>query len=170
MKNFYLGFVVVLAATNENCTDTELEARCVADCEEAFTECIIDCGENDPVCVSECSRQSVQCMTLCPCHDNCFDGCPCSFQSQYCSQYWCSLVSFIFTETHTVDTAKASVPTWKTTKPAIIRLKTNFSSVLSFASTLIIYVSRTVPRNTLINLKNAHAWQSVPVNSWVHVN
>ena len=39
----------------------------------------------DPVCLSSCSRDFVSCTSDCPCNENCFDGCPCSFQNEYCS-------------------------------------------------------------------------------------
>ena len=29
-------------------------------------------------------REYVKCENNCPCYDNCFDGCPCSYETEYC--------------------------------------------------------------------------------------
>ena len=45
--------------------------------------CVIECGE-DISCISDCTRADFECLAPCPCHDDCFDGCPCENGSDYC--------------------------------------------------------------------------------------
>ena len=45
--------------------------------------CVIECGE-DITCISDCTRADFECLAPCPCHDDCFDGCPCENGSDYC--------------------------------------------------------------------------------------
>ena len=56
---------------------------CELDCTNEYVDCVVECvGDSD--CISQCMRQTVACEEVCPCHDDCFDGCPCEPRSEYC--------------------------------------------------------------------------------------
>ena len=56
---------------------------CNSDCQNSQLQCIVDCA-NDTACVSTCNRDFLTCQSDCPCYDNCYDGCPCESETQYC--------------------------------------------------------------------------------------
>ena len=38
----------------------------------------------DTVCQSDCNRAHTEALRFCPCHANCFNGCPCTYESDFC--------------------------------------------------------------------------------------
>ena len=72
------------AILNKDCLDQDKAALCADDCTEVFLVCLAACG-SDNNCIMQCSRDSVDCTELCPCYDNCPNGCPCTYANDYCS-------------------------------------------------------------------------------------
>merc|ERR1712131_98621 len=85
MKLLSLVLSLVFAAKNEECPANSEGAaeRCESACQDSYIECVIECGE-DITCISDCTRADFECLAPCPCHDNCFDGCPCENGSEFC--------------------------------------------------------------------------------------
>merc|ERR550534_2627529 len=85
MKLLSLCLTAVFAAKNEECPANSEGAaeRCEGACQDSYIACVIECGE-DITCISDCTRADFECLAPCPCHDDCFDGCPCENGSDYC--------------------------------------------------------------------------------------
>lgn len=57
--------------------------ECENDCQDVNLNCIVACG-GDAGCISECTRDFTYCLDRCPCYQNCYNGCPCSYETDYC--------------------------------------------------------------------------------------
>ena len=57
--------------------------ECENDCQDINLTCIVACG-GDAGCISECTRDFTYCLDRCPCYQNCYNGCPCSYETEYC--------------------------------------------------------------------------------------
>ena len=57
--------------------------KCENDCQDLNLNCIVACG-GDAGCISECTRDFTYCLDRCPCYQNCYSGCPCSYETEYC--------------------------------------------------------------------------------------
>lgn len=70
---------------NEACPEDSLAGseNCVAAKERELTDCIFYC-KLDTTCISECNRDHVTQLEKCPCYDQCYTGCPCEYESEYC--------------------------------------------------------------------------------------
>lgn len=92
MKSFILGVGACSAlanqfAINPECNANAGSAACDSACTADQTDCIIACNQ-DATCISGCSRDFVECQnSKCPCYGECYDGCPCSYETSYCTDY-----------------------------------------------------------------------------------
>merc|ERR1712110_791904 len=81
-RSIYFIFCV-RGAVNPECPSEPARETCELDCTNEYVDCVVECvGDSD--CISQCMRQTVACEEVCPCHDDCFDGCPCEPRSEYC--------------------------------------------------------------------------------------
>lgn len=97
---------VGLREMNPLCKSTTAAKLCNDECTNKQIECIISCSHDTP-CITDCNREQVKgwryyikndltliliafdpwkvtCQNQCPCYDECFDGCPCEYESEYC--------------------------------------------------------------------------------------
>jgi len=79
----FIGRNVSNYAYNPACPTENAAINCENDCISANVECIQNCnGSQD--CMRQCSRDFGVCSDDCPCYANCYNGCPCSYESEYC--------------------------------------------------------------------------------------
>ena len=71
--------------SNKACPEDSLAGseNCVAAKERELTDCIFYC-KLDTTCISECNRDHITKLEKCPCYDQCYNGCPCEYESEYC--------------------------------------------------------------------------------------
>jgi len=79
----------ILFQQNPDCSvpDVSLLEECSQDCQILSTECSIKCNESAEIalCISDCNREYSNCLNFCPCNSECYEGCPCDYENQYCS-------------------------------------------------------------------------------------
>ena len=75
----------------EACPEDSLvgSESCIAAKERELTDCIFYC-HLDTTCISECNRDHINQIEKCPCYDDCYNGCPCEYESDYCDSGMCS--------------------------------------------------------------------------------
>jgi len=75
----------------EACPEDSLvgSESCIAAKERELTDCIFYCYL-DTTCISECNRDHINQIEKCPCYDDCYNGCPCEYESDYCDSGMCS--------------------------------------------------------------------------------
>ena len=70
-------------AYNPKCPTEEAKQNCDKSCMDINVVCTIACGGNYD-CISNCTRAYYTCIEDCPCNKNCFQGCPCPEENEFC--------------------------------------------------------------------------------------
>ena len=70
-------------AYNPLCPTEDAKQDCDNACMDVNVVCTIACGGNYD-CISNCTRAYYTCIENCPCNKNCFLGCPCPEENEFC--------------------------------------------------------------------------------------
>ena len=80
--------IEALGFQNPKCPTKDPSNRCHMDVEAEYFDCFGGC-HFDKLCEKLCETEATQKVNQCPCYANCYDGCPCSYESPYCDQEDC---------------------------------------------------------------------------------